>query len=230
MPDSSKTGPRNFSSGLHDAGRRLHRGQVVQRKGHGLAGVRDAVGQRAGLLDADALLRAQHDVVALRLGVPVGRPLVVGEVDLALIAVGGGEPDVAGIDRAVLGEAEVEVVLGRIDLDAIRQLLQHRAEHRERIVDGRRRRRADTSPISASLVCRWMRSCASAGRRSKDQRRRDQAGQPSPCSLLGKLQPHLPIALRIVAPALAHLDEQEQVHLLLQDVGRARGAPPRRSP
>src|SRR5665811_1755136 len=37
--------------------------------------------------------------------------------------------------------------------------------------------------------------------------------------LLGKLQPHGPVALRVVAPALAHLDEQEQVHLVLDDLG-----------
>src|ERR1700741_1575406 len=29
---------------------------------------------------------------------------------------------------------------------------------------------------------------------------------------LGKLQPHLPVAVGIVAPILAHFDEQEQVH------------------
>src|ERR1035438_2391018 len=42
---------------------------------------------------------------------------------------------------------------------------------------------------------------------------------------LRKLQPHGPIALRVVAPALAHLDEQEQVHLVLDDLG---DFPPRR--
>src|SRR5205823_4467757 len=38
-------------------------------------------------------------------------------------------------------------------------------------------------------------------------------------SLLGKFDPHLAVALRIVAPALAHLDEQEQVNRLLDGGG-----------
>src|SRR5258705_1446152 len=37
--------------------------------------------------------------------------------------------------------------------------------------------------------------------------------------LLRELQPHLPITLRIVAPAFAHLHEQEQVHRLLDHLG-----------
>src|SRR5665213_1131866 len=36
---------------------------------------------------------------------------------------------------------------------------------------------------------------------------------------LRKLQPHGPVALRVVAPALAHLDEQEQVYFVLDDPG-----------
>src|SRR6187397_293513 len=39
-------------------------------------------------------------------------------------------------------------------------------------------------------------------------------------SLLGKLQTHLPVTLGVIAPAVAHLHEQEQVHLLLDDVGK----------
>ena len=135
MPDSSNTGPRNVSSGPQHVRRRLDRGQIVESEGDGLAGVRDAIGQRRGLLHRDALLRAEHRVAIFRIGIPIGRLFVVGEVHLALVAVGGGEPDVAGIDRAVLGEAEIEIVLGRIDLHALRQIFQHRAEHRERIVD-----------------------------------------------------------------------------------------------
>src|SRR5665213_3422378 len=45
------------------------------------------------------------------------------------------------------------------------------------------------------------------------------AGESQAPSILGKLQPHGAVALRIVAPALAHLDEQEQVHLVLDDLG-----------
>ena len=37
--------------------------------------------------------------------------------------------------------------------------------------------------------------------------------------LLRKLQPHGAVSLRVVAPALAHLHEQEQVHLVLADIG-----------
>src|SRR4051794_27044433 len=35
-----------------------------------------------------------------------------------------------------------------------------------------------------------------------------------------ELQPHLPVALRIVAPTCPHLDEQEQVHGLFQDLSQ----------
>ena len=46
------------------------------------------------------------------------------------------------------------------------------------------------------------------------------------CSLSGKLEPHLAVALRIVAPALAHLHEQEEVHRLLERSRRSPCAPP----
>src|ERR1035438_6041463 len=36
---------------------------------------------------------------------------------------------------------------------------------------------------------------------------------------LRKLQPHGPVARRVLAPAFAHLDEQEQVYLVLDDLG-----------
>src|SRR5579871_2592964 len=39
-----------------------------------------------------------------------------------------------------------------------------------------------------------------------------------PCLLPRKFEPDLPIAFRIIAPGLAHLHEQEQMHLLLDDV------------
>src|ERR1700730_16461164 len=43
---------------------------------------------------------------------------------------------------------------------------------------------------------------------------------PVPALLLfWKLEPNLAIAFRVVPPGFAHLDEQEQVHLLLGDVG-----------
>ena len=38
-------------------------------------------------------------------------------------------------------------------------------------------------------------------------------------SFLRKLHPHRAVALRVVAPALAHLHEQEQMHLLLGHLG-----------
>src|SRR5882724_1946277 len=37
--------------------------------------------------------------------------------------------------------------------------------------------------------------------------------------LLGELEPHLAIAVGIVAPVLAHLHEQEEVHGLADDLG-----------
>src|SRR4051812_31690407 len=40
----------------------------------------------------------------------------------------------------------------------------------------------------------------------------------TPDSTVGEFQPHLAIALRIVAPAFAHLDEQEQMHRRADDI------------
>src|SRR5450631_3526940 len=37
--------------------------------------------------------------------------------------------------------------------------------------------------------------------------------------LSGKLEPDLAVTFRVVPPALAHLDEQEQMHRMLDDVG-----------
>src|SRR6185312_5459790 len=52
---------------------------------------------------------------------------------------------------------------------------------------------------------------------------------PAMLALPRKLQPHLAIALGIVAPVFAHLHEQEQMHLLFQHFANllARGLPDR---
>src|SRR5262245_21631590 len=47
----------------------------------------------------------------------------------------------------------------------------------------------------------------------------DNADHAAAPSLLRKLQPHSAVAFRIVAPALAHFHEQEQVHLGFDNVG-----------
>jgi hypothetical protein len=59
--------------------------------------------------------------------------------------------DVAGIADAVEVERKVIVVLGRVDLDPVRQAIEHISEHRHRVVDGKllraRRRLVDVGLV-----------------------------------------------------------------------------------
>src|SRR4029077_2791092 len=101
------------------ARRRLYAAQVVERKHDTLALVGDAIDQRLDLLHRDALRRIQDRVLHGRIVVPLRGVLEIGEDHLALVAIARIEPDVAGIADAVVHEAEVVIVLGRIDRHAL---------------------------------------------------------------------------------------------------------------
>ncbi len=66
---------------------------------------------------------------------PLAKRLEVAEMDLALIAVGRIETDIAGVRHAVADEPEVIIVLGVIDLDPIRKGGQHKGKHLHGIIN-----------------------------------------------------------------------------------------------
>jgi hypothetical protein len=57
---------------------------------------------------------------------------------LALVPVRGRESDVAGVCNAVVAEAKVVIVFGRIDLHAVAQASQHMGENRDWVIDRKR--------------------------------------------------------------------------------------------
>src|SRR5215472_5968032 len=69
---------------------------------------------------------------------PFREILVVGKNDLAFVAVARVKPNVTGVTLAIVKEAKVEVVLGRIDLHPIRKAVEDKGEYDERIIDRQR--------------------------------------------------------------------------------------------
>src|SRR5437763_11112691 len=80
------------------------------------------------------------------------------------------------------------------------------------------RRRTGWSEVPARPARARIRSRGSG--QAPRVRRSDWTTGSQPCtSLLRKLQPHAAVSFRIVAPPFAHLDKQEQVHLLPGQLG-----------
>ena len=115
--------------GAHDALRRLHVAQIVEVEGHRPALACHGVGQIADLFHLQPEIGAVGAVLGEQF-LAEGVVLVeIGEVDDALVAVGHVEPEIAGIERAVMHELEIVIVLGRIDRHAVGELREDVVEH-----------------------------------------------------------------------------------------------------
>src|SRR5262249_43068185 len=97
---------------------RLHVAQVIELEHYAARAIGDAVDERLELLDLHAVALIKQDIGDRLLILPLREVHVIGEVDLALIAIDDVEPDIAGVADVIVREAEVIVVLGRIDFDA----------------------------------------------------------------------------------------------------------------
>ena len=118
--------------------RLLRRGHadVVEHEGHGLALVGDGIGEPRHLLHRYAVLRGDSflpAVIVLELAVLV--VLEVAEMQDALVAVAGVEPEVAPDRTAVHVEVPVEIILRRIDDDLFRQVVEDMRKDRHLVVE-----------------------------------------------------------------------------------------------
>jgi len=74
----------------------------------------------------------------------------IGEVQLAIVAIGAVEADIARIAHAILHEVKVVVILGGINFHALGQAAEHVAEHRQRI--GKRQRGLRRQLLDIGLI------------------------------------------------------------------------------
>jgi hypothetical protein len=117
------------------AGGRHDTREIVEFENDALAAERQPIHQAVELLHAKSRRAVEHDVIKLLGAVPVGRLDLIGEMDPAAIARLVLQPDVAHVAHAAMIEAEIVIVLGRVDLHAVRKGIEHESKHRPRIGD-----------------------------------------------------------------------------------------------
>jgi len=130
-PDELLIGPKDGRWGFHAR-------EVIERELDRLCPIRHAIDKIFDSLNRNALGGVEDDVGNWAFLSPFREILVVGKNDLAFVAVACVKPDVTGVTLAIVKEAEVEVVLGRIDLHPIRKAVEDKGEYDDRIIDRQR--------------------------------------------------------------------------------------------